>query len=660
MADGPKSIASDAHRSDDNGGVVSGVSDMLQAAAYSSIQQPLNGVAQIVRHLTPLNTTAPDLFSAPTHDNMWTSTGNIAGSVADFFVLSKGVGGLRSSVIGRAASVPILEAGTTGALFELAMPVNDKDFAAGKLKSAALGFGTFATMDGAGLGLRRITYLKEAPALIGAVGVNGLSGAAGGFTHSLLGAELNGKTPTYNEIKGDVASYATFGAMFGALDYGANAGKTAISTRINERISHGEPIFSIGPIEIHPKDFYKTAAAKAQIDGLTGLKNKSGGSDVLQTEIARSERSGEPLSMTYMDLDGFKSVNDRFGHNHGDQVLKEVTEVMKSYYQRATDVPIREGGDEFMVVMPNTALVHADSLASGFEKHMRLAVGKEAPTPEQLRHNYPARIAQLQDIPQSTVTGAGQNLVDLAEQLVSARMPLTGENIAPETIKAEVKRLQERTGLSPTEDLNGRTLQVYNDADIAAFATKASFSFLPQIGQLLKVKGYATEAQIQEVLKLQAEFPKDQKPLIGQMLVEKGYAKPQQIEDVFRDQMIAKEALSRILESTPGIQMDKVGIKPFRVPERFHVPADISVLRNEIPQVYRPNLNPNGVRQLNAHEAPVPGEVVVGASTGVVQWKNGESVDEFKQRGDELMFDKKKIRKAQGLRTDRVGQPVFS
>ena len=104
--------------------------------------------------------------------------------------------------------------------------------------------------------------------------------------------------------------------------------------------------------------------------------------------------------------------------------------------------------------------------------------------------------------------------------------------------------------------------------------------------------------------------------------------------------------------------MDKVGIKPFRVPERIHVPADISVLRNDIPEVSRPNLGPNGVRQLNLNEAPVPGEVVVGASTGVVQWKEGESVDEFKHRGDELMFDKKKIRKTQGLRTDRVEQPV--
>ena len=658
MTDGPTTISEKVQPTQDSGGALSGVTDMLQAAAYSSIQQPLNGITQIVRHLTPLNVTAPDIVSAPTHDNMWTTTGNIAGSVGDFFLLSKGVGGLRSSVLGRAASVPILEAGTTGALFELAQPVNDKDFAANKLKSAALGFGTFATMDGAGLGLKRLSIVKEAPAFVGAVGVNGLSGAAGGLTHSLLGAGLNGKAPTYTDVRNDVASYAAFGAMFGALDYGANAGKTAITNKINERIAKGEPIFSVGPVEVHPRDFYKTARESAQVDALTGLKNKAGGNDVLKAEIARSGRSGEPLSMTYMDLDGFKGVNDKFGHNQGDLVLKEVADFMKRYYQRATDVPIREGGDEFMMVMPNTALVHADSLASGFERTMRIGVGKEAPTVEQLAHNYPARISQIQDLPHTTIAGQGQRLGDLAEQLVFARMPLTGENMSPQSLLNEVNRLKARTGLTEGEDLAGRTLQVYNDGDIASFANKASYGFLPQIGQLLKVKGYATEAQIQEAFKLQAEAPKDQKPLLGQILVEKGYTKPEQVEDVFRDQMIAKEALSRILESTPGINMEQMGIRPFRVPERMYVPADMTLLRYQIPDIVRPNLNSNGIRRLNPYEVPAPGELVVGASTGVVEFKPGESIADFKQRGDELMFDKKAERKSKGLRKDRVTEPV--
>ena len=659
MADAPQELVKNTSHQDDHGGVFSGAVDMLQSAAYSAIQQPLNGASQMLRHLTPLNAPAPDLINAPSDDNLWTKTGSIAGNVADFFVLSKAVGGFRASALGRATSVPILEAGATGAIFELAQPVNDKDFAANKFKGAVLGFGTFATMDGASLALRRMSAVREAPAFVNAIGVNGLSGAAGGLTHSLLGAELNGKAPTYTEVRNDITSYAAFGAMFGAIDYGTNAGKNAISNRINERIGRGEPIFSIGPIEVHPKDFYKTARETAQVDVLTGLKNKAGGNDVLQREISRSERTGEPLSMTYMDLDGFKSVNDKFGHNQGDQVLKEVSDYMKRYYQRATDVPVREGGDEFMMVMPNTNITNADSLAAGFERTMRIAVGKEAPTAEQLRYNYPARIAKLQNIPYSTITGAGQNLIDLAEQLVFARSPITGENLAPQTLKSEVQRLKERTGLTETEDLAGRTLQVYNDSDIAAFAQKASFSFLPQIGQMLKVKGYATEAQIQDAFKVQAEYPKDQRPLIGRILVEKGYAKPEHVEEVFRDQMVAKEALSRILESTPGINMEKVGIKPFRLPiAKTYVPDDLTNFREQIPLVARPQLNRNGIRQLHPFEPPAPGELVVGASTGVVEHKAGESVDDFKHRGDALMFDKKAVRKGLGLRTDRITQPT--
>lgn len=658
MTDGPNTVSEQVQSSDDSRGALSGVGDMLHAAAYSSIQQPLNGVTQIVRHLTPLNVAAPDLVSAPTHDNMWTTTGSIAGSVGEFFLLAKGVGGLRSSVLGRATSVPILEAGTTGALFELAQPVNDKDFASSKLKSAVLGFGTFATMDGAALGLKRISLVREAPAFVGAVGVNGLSGAAGGLTHSLLGAGLDGKTPTYTQVRNDVASYAAFGAMFGALEHGTSVGKTAITNRFNERIAKGEPLFSIGPIEVHPRDYYKTARESAQVDALTGLKNKAGGDEVLKTEVARTQRSNEPLSMTYMDLDGFKGVNDKFGHNQGDLVLKEVADFTKRYYQRATDTHIREGGDEFMVVMPNTALVHADSLASGFERTMRIGVGKTAPTSEQLSYNYPARIEQIQNLPKTTVTGQGQTLGDLAEQLVFARAPLTGETMSPQSLLNEVNRLKARTGLTESENLAGRTIEVYNDGDIASFANQASYSFLPQIGQLLKVKGYATEAQIQEAFKLQALAPKDQKPLLGQILVEKGYTKPEQVEDVFRQQMIAKEALSRILESTPGINMEQVGIRPFRVPERMYAPADMTLLRYQIPEIVRPNLNTNGIRRLNPYEVPAQGELVVGASTGVVEFKAGESIPDFKNRGDKLMFDKKAERKALGLRKDRVTEPV--
>jgi hypothetical protein len=104
--------------------------------------------------------------------------------------------------------------------------------------------------------------------------------------------------------------------------------------------------------------------------------------------------------------------------------------------------------------------------------------------------------------------------------------------------------------------------------------------------------------------------------------------------------------------------MEKVGIRPFRIPERMYIPAEMTLFRHQIPDVTRPSLNANGIRRLGAYEAPVPGELVVGASTGVVEFKPGETIADFKQRGDELMFDKKAERKSKGLRKDRVTEAV--
>ncbi len=651
-----RSDKSEVPREESPGGVVANVSDLLRSAAYTSVQRPVESVVQIVRHTTPFEPETPVIVKAPVHDNNWTTGGAMVGSVAEFFVLAKSVGGLRSA-LGRATSVPILEAGVSGALFEVFQPAAEKDFGMNKLKSAALGFGTFATMDGAALGLGKIPLLARSEGLFKTVTINGAAGAGGGLTHSVLGAGLDGRTPTYSEVKGNVVSYAAFGAMFGALDHGATRGTQAIKAKVQDRIANGEPIFSLGPIELHQKGYHTKAKEMAQVDNLTGLKNKAGGDDVLRSEIARADRQQEPLSMTYMDLDGFKGVNDKFGHHQGDQVLKEVAAQIKKYFSRGTDKPVREGGDEFMVVLPNTNLAHAENLASGFEKTMRIAVGKEAPTPAQLHQNFPGQLAKIKDIPRSTPTGEGQPMSDLAAELVSARMSLTGESLKPEIIKAEVKRLQERTGLPENQVFDGRTVQVYNDADIAKFAQQASFRFLPQIGQMLKVKGYATEAQISEAIAIQAKQPADKKQLLGEILVEKKISTQAQVDDVFRDQMIAKEALSRILESMPGLKYLQSGMKAFRLPEKFHSAVDPTALRVDIPHVERPHLNVNGVRPLGVFESPVGGELVVGVSTGAVQWKQGEAMEALKYRGDKLMFEKKDLRKALGLRQDRVVQP---
>jgi diguanylate cyclase (GGDEF)-like protein len=91
----------------------------------------------------------------------------------------------------------------------------------------------------------------------------------------------------------------------------------------------------------------------ARTDFLTGAGNARAFYDQAQMEIARSQRSGQPLSIAYIDLDNFKKVNDTRGHHEGDKVLKTVVETLKQTL-RGSDFVARLGGDEFAVLLPET------------------------------------------------------------------------------------------------------------------------------------------------------------------------------------------------------------------------------------------------------------------------------------------------------------------
>jgi diguanylate cyclase (GGDEF)-like protein len=89
------------------------------------------------------------------------------------------------------------------------------------------------------------------------------------------------------------------------------------------------------------------------IDSLTGLYNRTYFFTALEREIARGDRSGRAFCLVMLDLDDLKAVNDRFGHIAGDQVLRAVSEVVRSGV-RKIDVAARYGGDEFVALLPET------------------------------------------------------------------------------------------------------------------------------------------------------------------------------------------------------------------------------------------------------------------------------------------------------------------
>ena len=88
-------------------------------------------------------------------------------------------------------------------------------------------------------------------------------------------------------------------------------------------------------------------------DDLTKLFNRRHFYERLEEEFKRAKRHNEPLSLVYIDIDNFKEINDSYGHNKGDLVLKEVGKLLKAT-ARETDIPARCGGDEFTILLPNT------------------------------------------------------------------------------------------------------------------------------------------------------------------------------------------------------------------------------------------------------------------------------------------------------------------
>lgn len=135
------------------------------------------------------------------------------------------------------------------------------------------------------------------------------------------------------------------------------------------RLEAGKRILSLHDALL---DAQRKLIRQATYDELTNLFNRRRILEVLQTELARAERERHPVGIVLADVDKFKSVNDTFGHNVGDQVLRETARRMQ-HSVRSYDSIGRYGGEEFLLVLPGCDLGCAGQQA----ERLRLAVATE-------------------------------------------------------------------------------------------------------------------------------------------------------------------------------------------------------------------------------------------------------------------------------------------
>lgn len=103
------------------------------------------------------------------------------------------------------------------------------------------------------------------------------------------------------------------------------------------------------------EDMLTRVESLAIMDQLTGLFNRRRFETIFNSEFKRSQRYQVPLSCMMVDIDHFKKINDSFGHQEGDLVLREIAQVIQTTI-REVDTPARWGGEEFVVLSPNTTL----------------------------------------------------------------------------------------------------------------------------------------------------------------------------------------------------------------------------------------------------------------------------------------------------------------
>jgi len=192
-----------------------------------------------------------------------------------------------------------------------------------------------------------------------------------GYTYIILLTALNEKANIVSGLESGADEYLT---------------KPFNGKELLARVATGERILKL---EETLTDSQRQMEKLAMRDGLTDLLNRRAIEEHAKAELSRSRRQGAPLSVALLDLDHFKTVNDQYGHQVGDQALRQVSGIL-SQYVRPYDWAGRWGGEEFLLLLPGANLAGAAmvaerirqniaesvlTLADGQEVHLRVSIG---------------------------------------------------------------------------------------------------------------------------------------------------------------------------------------------------------------------------------------------------------------------------------------------
>jgi two-component system, cell cycle response regulator len=171
-------------------------------------------------------------------------------------------------------------------------------------------------------------------------------------------------------VKSDVDSKVT-GLRIGADDFLAKPFAEA------EILARCTAMLRIKSLQDQLRSTQKKLEEQSITDGLTGLKNRRLFDERLEEEFQRAHRYADPVSLIMIDLDHFKQVNDRHGHQMGDLVLREAAACIRASI-RDPDICARYGGEEFAVILPKTHLAGAMAVAERIWRELGAKVYRQA------------------------------------------------------------------------------------------------------------------------------------------------------------------------------------------------------------------------------------------------------------------------------------------